>query len=421
MKRLDERLIFWFASAAAIAVPFVVAAGRDGFRIGKEIVFVAAGAIVAGLMLAAALAIAPPFRAMWRERRTEVVLAAAVVIWTAIATFFSIQQTLSLVTLSWVVAAAALFLAVLGGGLESGLAMANVAILPAAVNALVAMSQRLGWWQPVHLDPDLPARIRTAGFVGNPNDLSGYLLLPLIASVSIAIVTRDRWRWFYGAIAIILAGGIAASETITAMAALLAGLFAMALLVSRRKALGLGVALLASVAVASYLQLPLVDRLFSVFGQASAGDLLAATSSRTQAWLIAWRMFLDHPVAGVGPGCYGLMYLAYKMSVAKSHPEFLASPENYGEAHNDHLQTLAVSGVPGYLLLVAALLFLGSVSFRQTAEGTRGRFAKLFALPAAVSLAVVMAGQFPLELGAPLIVILYLCALTLAWRTRCES
>jgi O-antigen ligase len=420
LKRLEERLIFGLASVATIGIPFVISAGRDGFRIGKEILFVAAGTAVAGLMVAVALAIAPPFRKMWMHRRAEVVLTSAVVIWTAIAALFSVQQTLSFVTLAWVVAGAALFIAMLGGAIESRFAMLNVAILPAAVNALIAISQRAGWWSPVALDPNLPARIRTSGLVGNPNDLAAYLLLPLIASVAIAIVQQGKVRWIYAAISLVILAGVAASETVTATAALLAGLFAMAFLTSRRAALALAAAFLSGMAIASYLELPLVLRLFNVLDQATAGDFLAATSNRTQSWLIGWQMFLEHPLTGVGPGCYGLMYLAYKISLSKAHPEFLASPENFGETHNDHLQTLAVSGLPGYFLLIGALLLLGSVTFRTTADGLRGRFAKLFAFPSAIALAVLMFGQFPLELAAPLIVILYLSALALAWRTPCE-
>lgn len=420
--RRDELLIFWLVSLATIIIPFFVAPGMNGFRIGKEILLISAGAAAAGLMLTSALAFIPPFQILWREQRTVLVLVFAAVAWTAIAGAFSVQPVLSLISLVWVATAGAFFIAALGGSSGGApLIMLSVAIVPAAVNGAVAVLQRVGWWSPVALDPSLPSRIRTSGFVGNPNDLAGYLLLPLIASIALSIVARGWLRWAAGAGAAVILVGLIASETITATVALVAALFAMAALRSIRAVVivllvgcGIGV-------VAWIFDVPIAERGVVVVTQAINGDLWRATSSRTQSWLVAWRMFTENPLTGVGPGCYGLLYLAFKMVLSVRHPEFLASPQNFGEAHNDHLQTLAVSGLPGYFLFVMAVYLLGRVSFRVRGTDLRARFARWFSLPAAIGFAVLSLGQFPLELAAPLAVGLYLAGLAIGWEASCES
>ena len=420
--RRDELLIFWLVSLAAIVIPFLVAPGLTGFRIGKEILLVAVGVGAAGLMLASTLAFTPPFLALWREQRPAAVLVFAAVGWTAIATAFSAQPILSLVSLVWVAAAGAFFIATLGGSSGGApLFMVGVAIVPAAINGAVAFLQRVGWWTPVALDPALPSRIRTSGFVGNPNDLAGYLLLPLIASIALAIIARGWLRWTAAASAALMLVGLVASETITALVALVAALFAMAALRSVRAvagfmALGVGIVVLAWI-----IDLPIAERGVVIVNQAISGDLWTATSFRTQSWLVAWRMFTEHPLTGVGPGCYGLLYMAFKMVLSVRHPEFLASPENFGEAHNDHLQTLAVSGLPGYFIFLVALYALAKVSFRASGTDLRARFARWFSFPAATGFAVLSLGQFPLELAAPLAVGLYLAALAIGWEASCAS
>jgi O-antigen ligase len=103
------------------------------------------------------------------------------------------------------------------------------------------------------------------------------------------------------------------------------------------------------------------------------------------------------------------------MRLDHEHPEFELTAENFGEAHNDHLQTLAVSGIPGYLIFAGALITLGALSFRRTDEDLRSRFAHALALPLAGGFAVVTLAQFPLELASTASIAIHFAALGCAW------
>src|SRR5712692_5624931 len=97
-------------------------------------------------------------------------------------------------------------------------------------------------------------------------------------------------------------------------------------------------------------------------------------------------MFKEHPAVGIGPGCFGYWYMPYKMMTLASHPDFLQSTENVHDVHSDHLQVLAVSGVPGYAIFLAGFWLFGRVSFAaRKRPDERAEFAHQYALPAAVA------------------------------------
>jgi O-antigen ligase len=134
-------------------------------------------------------------------------------------------------------------------------------------------------------------------------------------------------------------------------------------------------------------------------------------------------MFTDHPLVGVGPGCYGWQYFTYKLRVAQDHPGLVTSPSyplNFGEAHNDHLQMLAVGGLPAYLLFLGSLGWISTASFRRARAAPEitdacSEFAKTFALPFSVALTVLAFGSFPLEIAATTLSNLFLAALVVRW------
>jgi hypothetical protein len=115
--------------------------------------------------------------------------------------------------------------------------------------------------------------------------------------------------------------------------------------------------------------------------------------------------------------------MPYKLrTIDEKYPQWVRlGNESFGQVHNDHLQVLAETGAPGYLLFLTALVMLGMVSLRRTAiDDPRTQFARLFALPAAVTFAVLALAQFPMQLTAPMVPAIYLAALCFAW-THDES
>jgi O-antigen ligase len=96
---------------------------------------------------------------------------------------------------------------------------------------------------------------------------------------------------------------------------------------------------------------------------------------------------------------------------------------NFGEAHNDHLQVLAGTGLVGYGFMLAAIALLASRSFIRRADDDdeRARFARLASLPLAIGFSVSALAQFPLELAAALTAYLFYSALCVAWSTESTS
>ncbi len=83
----------------------------------------------------------------------------------------------------------------------------------------------------------------------------------------------------------------------------------------------------------------------------------ASAMGRIRSWGVAVRMWADHPVTGVGPRNFTLLYRRY------------GSIDSVHVAHNSYLQMLAETGTPGFVLfvslIVVALLRLEAVRRRH--------------------------------------------------------
>jgi O-antigen ligase len=93
---------------------------------------------------------------------------------------------------------------------------------------------------------------------------------------------------------------------------------------------------------------------------------------------------------------------------------------NFGETHNDHLQTAAEAGLPGYALFlagVAVVAFYGRRRHRPEASAET-QVAHALRPPLAVTFFVLCLAQFPLQLAAPRLMFLTFAALSLGWEWR---
>jgi O-antigen ligase len=148
-------------------------------------------------------------------------------------------------------------------------------------------------------------------------------------------------------------------------------------------------------------------------------------SERLPPFLSALDMFRSHPLLGVGPGTFKYHFMDARMEIDKHYPASWTRgwPMNFGETHNDHLQTAAESGLPGYLLFLAAIGVIGLSARRKrtaAAAPATARFAHAFRAPLAVTFFVLCLAQFPLQIAAPRLMILTLAALSLGWETLRE-
>ena len=74
---------------------------------------------------------------------------------------------------------------------------------------------------------------------------------------------------------------------------------------------------------------------------------------RLNRWSCAWRMFLDRPITGFGPGTYMFKYAPYQRSWERSRISTNAA--NLGNSHSEYLGPLAEQGLIGMLLFLAIL------------------------------------------------------------------
>jgi O-antigen ligase len=415
-------LLWSIVAATVLVTAFAMEPGSiDVFRTPKDVALLICCLVILVVGAAGALLSDDVARAFRRLQTPPVILALAAAAWTIISSLASLRPNASFWAPFTVVCFAVFFCAAFLTASGRHLLALLVVLIPAAVNATIATLQSTQIWYPWVVDPRIPMRLRTTGLIGNPNDLGTYLVIPALAALAAGLAWR-RHRWLL-VIAMLLVAGIASAQSVTPFIATAAGVFVMTL-TSRTRGVRLVVigAVLALLAAAS-IHPGSRARFQSLRESASSGQLPEMTSFRIMPAVTALEMFRDRPLLGVGPGSFSAMYMAYKLrTIDEKYPQWVRlGNESFGQVHNDHLQVLAETGAPGYLMFLTALVMLGMVSLRRIAiDDSRTQFARLFALPAAVTFAVLALAQFPMQLTAPMVPAIYLAALCFAW-TRDES
>jgi O-antigen ligase len=418
---LAERFAFAVVCATVIVLPLTFdPLGQEPWRIPKELVFRASA-----IMLAVALsfALTSRFRPATAPllRRPQFILPVLAVAWAGITTLTSTNRLLSADSFWTVVCSAIVSFAVLMTVRHKGFLAVDVALVPAVVNAVLVTLQEYGIWQPFQFPPEAAGHVSSSALIGNPNDVGAYLAIPAVAAAVATGAATGARRIAYLAISLVLGVGIIASGARGCIIAYGAALVVLLLSRSLRTAIGVTV-LLILVAAAIASPATLVGRQMRQLWTAAREqryDVLF--SERLPPFLCAIDMFRDHPIVGVGPGCFKFHYMAYRLALVKRYPESWTRgwPGNWGETHNDHLQLLAEAGTPAYLLFLAAVVVIGRRSAtldqsKRPHQLTR-RFAANLAIPLVVTMFLTTVAQFPLQLAAPRLMFLYFGALCMAW------
>lgn len=408
--------------AAFLFGPFVVSGGLDSFRLPKELFFEASAILAAGALAIQFLFEGAALRRRLKAVRWEMLLVGCAVLWTAVATALSTNRVISAESLLWVASAATLFVAtVIAAQTWKVETATSIVLLPALLNAVTAVLQRLDIWSPVRgLDQSLSLRYRTTAFIGNADDLGAYLVPPLLMALALGSVTRGRPRVAWFSTAVIVGAGILASGSFGAIISVIAGAAAMVVLAGGKQKLRMAVLGLVVALAAFAIVKPLRDRLISTLFAIRHADYMTVTSNRVPAFMSAWTMFRSRPLIGLGPGTFHWWYMPYKMELNRKYPELTdAARENFGEAHNDHLEVLAVAGLPGYVIFISGMARLGRLSLRGKTTGRLATdVARVCALPLSLAVFILALTQFPLELAVPLGAILQSAALCVAWGQR---
>jgi O-antigen ligase len=409
-----ERTALAVLAAGALFIPTIVASGNDAFRPPKELAFRAE----AILLLAVAVFWMTSRKRTWRiGRGAELVAAAVVVGWALLTTATSTNRPLSVDSLITVVAAAVIFIVTRVAAQGLSIVAIDVLMVGACANAALVILQETKLWMPLALTGS--GRYASVGLLGNANDVGMFLLAPAIAAVVVAVTASGARRWIYALIALLLGGGVVVSGTRTALGALVAALIVFALVYSRRAAIVV-------VAALAILALPLLSRstrigigVRNLIAAAKTRDYPRLLSERLVPFLAAADMIRDHPLLGVGPGCFKYHYMAYRVALATHYPAAWTQggPQNFGEVHNDHLQVASETGLPGYSLFLGAIGVAAGIAARRRAAAASPEavFARALRWPLAAAAFVICLAQFPLELAAPRLMFLSLGALCIAW------
>ena len=401
-------------AAGLLAVPVVYSSGLDVFNVPKELAFRAEAIL---LLAAAAFWATAKRRTSLRAAKPAMILVAAVVAWAAITTLTSTNRALSADTLITIAAAAVIFLATLLAAQTATISAVDVVMIGACANAALVILQELRIWSPFVHEATTTSQYASGGFLGNTNYVGMVLAAPALAAIVLTVVATGRRRWIYAAVAALVVVGLILSATRTALAALIAGLMLFAFR-SRRGALAM-LALVAVIAVLTILPgTPLGSKARELIHAAQQRDYEQLFSERLLPSLAAVDMIRDHPLTGVGPGCFRFNFMSYRLRLGAHYPERWTRgyPGYWASVHNDHLEVAAETGLLGYALFLAAILF----GARWRPKTARPRdlatsFARAMRWPLVALTFVLCLAQFPLELAAPRLMLITLGALCIGW------
>jgi O-antigen ligase len=222
------------------------------------------------------------------------------------------------------------------------------------------------------------ASIRVFGTFGQPNPFGGYLNFALACALAMVFFDGDaRERWAAGAASALLLIAQALANSRGAQLGILALLLTLLVVGWRRERLASRVALvgvpLAVLAwVTHVIPASLQEKLLAqvrlngvLSGQVN--DANFSSVERLAHWIAGLRMFVAHPLLGVGAGNYDAAYASYAL------PDW---PESLGHAHNYYINAAAETGVLGllaFLAVVVASLVVGWRTARLTRGSTNGR------------------------------------------------
>ena len=420
VRRLLQAVIF----ASIVMIPlFVSRAGDEYFPLPKHLLLRAESIVLAAIVSIAAIAGALKLHPRLDVRRHGVVIIAiGAVVWTVIGTLVSRNPAISAASLMTVAGFALIALVTHAVITRRSLFPVALLLVPGLINAGVYLLQSRDIWNPVFPEAMGDKAYHTA-LLGNPNTVGVYLAPLALVAVVLAMVNRGVLRWLLAAGAAFIYLVAAINATATSLLALAAATATLVMVVLWRRsaalALGTAAAILLMIGVAMFTIPSMKLRYITatrIFSDSRALDQLL--SHRLTAWRAATNMFLDRPLSGVGPGTYHYHYLSYRIAELDEHPHIRGLRIwNFGEAHNDHLEILAETGLPGYILFVAALILMASCTFRRLPDpqSATARFAQRFGLPFAVLVFTIAIAQFPLQVAATSTLYVYLAVVLVAW------
>ena len=416
-----ERFLAFAAVAGLVLLGVVFAPGLDMFRAPKEAAMRAL-AIISVFALAVAIVYGGTsrIRELLRERAVIAILCGSV-LWSIVTAITSRQRVLSAEALVTIFCSVALFVAVWYVAREIPVAALLVLVPVAVINTTLAALQEFAIWNPFDFRSGglQTAHLKASALLGNPNDVGGYLSICAVILFAASAFFHGRWRWIAAMGMLAALAGVIVSQSRTALLTVAAAAVFFGFRRSRKTALIVALLVVAVIFAATRIDMPGITRVSRIPAQLISGDWEILFSERLPAFAVAVGMFHDHPFLGVGPGAYKYLYMSYRIHLRDIYPEKVmrGAGVNFAEAHNDHLQLLAETGLPGYALFVAACVVIGLRARRgNDTDDERAHFAARLALPFVITVAVLALAFFPLQIASTRHLLVTMSALLLGWR-----
>jgi O-antigen ligase len=406
----------WLVTAFVLIVPLAVTPGLiDRYRVVKESLVRLEG-ILGALVIVAAAALAGTgrLREMLRERAVVAVTAAGVA-WATLTTLLSTHRGHSADSLATFFGCVLVFAAAWYAAPRISLAVLDLLVPAVLVNAVLAAMQEYGIYQPFYSNPLMPRHLTATGLIGNPNIVGSFMTLATVVFAGAATRVHGWRRWLYAFGAVCGAAGALVSETRTAVIALVGGLLLLAIGTSVRRALVLAAAALSAFAISVAVEVPVMMEVLALPQAVATRSLDAVSSGRVAPLTAGLEMLLDHPITGTGPGTYAHHFMPYKVRASSKYGVPGIVNMNFGEAHNDHVQLLAETGVPGYLLFLGTVFVLVRAVRRSPEGSPRSDIARGLIVPLAGTLLVLCLAQFPLYVPVTRHLIVTLAGLLIGW------
>lgn len=411
----------WLATASLLIVPLAVSPGLiDRYRVIKESLARTEGIVGAFLIVVAVVFVGTQrLKELLRERAVVAVVAAGVS-WVTVTTFVSTHRMHSVDGLVTFIGSVLVFVTVWYAAPRISLVALDLLVPVALVNIGLVALQRYGVYQPFQSSPLMPRHLTATGFIGNPNIVGSYMTLATVIFAAAATQARGARRWLYAFGAVCTTAGALLSETRTAVIALVAGLILLAVGRSWKRAAVAGAAVALLFALGIALKVRVVLEVLSLPRVVAKRGLDVASSGRITPLLSALEMARDRPVTGMGPGTFAYHYMPYKIRTADKYALASVVNMNFGEAHNDHVQVLAETGVPGYVLFLAAVLLLVRAVRSVPPVDLRQKVARGIVVPLAGTLLVLCIAQFPLYVPITRHLVVSMAGLLIGWSRACE-
>ena len=250
----------------------------------------------------------------------------------------------------------------------------------AAASCGVAFIQRAGGLHlgPVHIGAE--HRVSSTMFTMT---LAGILCQLAVFGSAVALSPRAaRFRVWIAIAVVMMFAALLLTMTRGAWIAVFAGLIAVCVLL-RSRVLALATVLAIGVMVL-YTHHYRNDQ-----GRTLAVDTFATeqadrnVATRLVLWDISWKMFLDHPLLGVGMGDYSR---EAEKRLAERHVRTTV------DSHNIYLQILATRGLVGFIPFVAYWVVLVMTLWKLARRAVKGSLARHYAIGALGATAAVLVG-----------------------------